>query len=194
MPFFSSRREPSPGPREADRAVLAPSKPAPEPVLEPAAKKQGFFHRRRHDSLDGSSSRSSVMSGDHSTTLGRAPSAATTDAGSLGRKRTLHRTFGNGHSDNIDPSIAEARERVLSAEAAEKDADRALEEARLRVREAREHVRRVEEEAKEESRRAMIKHQQALDVSKRGKGLGRELTWLTSDCMIANWSPGHGLK
>jgi hypothetical protein len=40
--------------------------------------------------------------------------------------------------------------RVLSAEAAERDADRALLQAKVAVREAREHVKRLEKEAAEE--------------------------------------------
>ena len=43
-----------------------------------------------------------------------------------------------------------ARQRVVSAEAAEKDADRALSQARVAVREAREGVKRLEREAAEE--------------------------------------------
>jgi hypothetical protein len=49
-----------------------------------------------------------------------------------------------------DPSIVTARERVLGAEAAERDADRALMQARAAVREAREHIKRLEREAAEE--------------------------------------------
>ncbi len=43
-----------------------------------------------------------------------------------------------------------ARERVASAEAAERDADRALMQARTAVRDAREHVKMLEREAAEE--------------------------------------------
>jgi vacuolar-type H+-ATPase subunit H len=74
----------------------------------------------------------------------------------------------------MDPSIVQARERVMNAETAEREADRALESARIRVREAREEVRRLELEAKEEARRAKIKQYHAREVSKRGKQLGRE--------------------
>lgn len=49
-----------------------------------------------------------------------------------------------------DPSISAARDRVFSAEAAEREADKALAEARGAVRIAREHVKRLEEEAAEE--------------------------------------------
>lgn len=62
----------------------------------------------------------------------------------------------------------------MGAEAAERDADRALELARREVREAREEVKRLEIEAKEEARRAKIKAYHAKEVSKRGKALGRK--------------------
>jgi hypothetical protein len=52
--------------------------------------------------------------------------------------------------DREDASITAARQRVASAEAAEKDADRALLQARAAVQEAREHVARLEREAAEE--------------------------------------------
>lgn len=62
----------------------------------------------------------------------------------------------------------------MNAEARERDADRALNQARIAVREAREHVRRIEVEAKEEARLARIKQDQAKDLGKRGKMLGRK--------------------
>lgn len=62
----------------------------------------------------------------------------------------------------------------MSAEAAERDADRALDLARREVREAREEVKRIEIEAKEEARRAKIKAFHAKDIGKRGKALGRK--------------------
>jgi len=82
------------------------------------------------------------------------------------------RKFGSG-SEELDPSILQARERMMSAETAEREADRALELARREVKEAREEVKRLEIEAKEEARRAKIKAYHAKEVSKRGKALGR---------------------
>jgi hypothetical protein len=81
--------------------------------------------------------------------------------GLFGRHRstdpaTTTTTTTNGHHGGLfhrnaqDPSIMAARERVMSAEAAERDADRALHHARLAVREARDHVKRLEREAAEE--------------------------------------------
>jgi len=49
-----------------------------------------------------------------------------------------------------DPSIRGAREKVAEAENAEKEADRALNEARKRVRLARHHVQSLEREVVDE--------------------------------------------
>ncbi|KAI1486502.1 hypothetical protein F5X96DRAFT_654872 [Biscogniauxia mediterranea] len=153
MPFFSSRKP-------EDEVVEEPA-PVPE-------KKHSLFGgSNRHRSPSPSSTlRSSTTN--HSRN---------SDQSSPSRHRSvLQRTFGHGSSSNppdLDPSIAQARERVLSAETAERDADRALEAARLRVREARAEVRRLELEAAEEARRAKIKQHHAREVSRRGKQLGR---------------------
>jgi len=66
-----------------------------------------------------------------------------------------------------------ARQRVASAESAEREADRALVQARTAVREARDQVKVLEREAAEEARLAKIKQNQARDISKRAKPLGR---------------------
>lgn len=79
-----------------------------------------------------------------------------------------------GANEELDPSIIQARERMMSAETAEREADRALELARREVKDAREEVKRLELEAKEEARRAKIKAYHAKEVSKRGKALGRK--------------------
>src|SRR5436309_1410914 len=73
--------------------------------------------------------------------------AATTTTSSNGTKS--HRS-GLFHRNTEDPSILAARERVFSAEAAEREADKALINARAAVREARDHVKRLEREAAEE--------------------------------------------
>lgn len=74
----------------------------------------------------------------------------------------------------------------MGAEAAEVEADRALDAARARVRDAKEHVKRLEEEAREEARRAKIKQHQARAVSKRGEGLGRKWAGIRSGAACAN--------
>jgi len=78
-----------------------------------------------------------------------------------------------GHRQHEDASIVSARERVLQAETAERDADRALVQAKASVREARSHIKMLEKEAEEEARLAKIKQNQARDISKRAKPLGR---------------------
>jgi hypothetical protein len=156
----------------------------PEPVVE-TPKRHGFFSGRRDPSptpttRTAATTNSSLSSttyhttpdANHGTTGSNSIFRRSTDAGS-GKRSLLHRSFGNGNTAEMDPSIVAARERVLSAEAAERDADRALEEARRSVREAGEHVRRLEEEAREEARLAKIKQYHAREVSKRGKALGR---------------------
>lgn len=185
MPLFS-RREPTPEP------VYAPE---PEP-----AKKHGFFHRRdpspvgtttnQHTRGSGSVvSKTSSMSSTGSVDRSHRHSQHASSTGSGGlfhrsseKKTSISSGGGSGGGllhrrgeRDLDPSILQAREHVMNAEAAEAEADRALHEARMRAREAREHVKRLEEEAKEDARRAKIKQEQAREVSKRGKGLGRKL-------------------
>lgn len=62
----------------------------------------------------------------------------------------------------------------MNAEAAEREADKALIAARTAVRQAREEVKRLELEAAEEARLAKIKQGQAASLGKRGKALGRK--------------------
>jgi hypothetical protein len=69
--------------------------------------------------------------------------ATATTASTTSRRSVLTR-------DREDASITAARQRIAGAEVAEKEADRALLQAREAVREAREHVKRLEYEAAEE--------------------------------------------
>ncbi|KAI1417359.1 hypothetical protein F5Y13DRAFT_185434 [Hypoxylon sp. FL1857] len=151
MPLFSSRRP------EEDHVVE-------EPVPE-KRHSHGLFGSRHRTPSPPASARTSTTN-----------SSRRSDGSSPSRHRSvLQRTFGHGNTTNpdVDPSIIQARERVMQAEAAERDADRALEAARIRVREARAEVKRLELEAAEEARRAKIKQYHAREVSKRGKQLGR---------------------
>lgn len=80
----------------------------------------------------------------------------------FGRRRSIESTATNTTTSSTsqrrnvltrereDASITAARQRVVVAEGAERDADRALLQARAAVREAREHVKRLEQEAAEE--------------------------------------------
>ena len=165
MPFFSRSSEPA-------------HQPAPQPVYEEPPKRHGLFGRHRSpspthtNSSHGShgSARNVSADRDHNGAYRRSTDASNNS----GRRGLLQRTFGNGNHADMDPSILAARERVMSAENAEREADRALYAARESVREAREHVRRLELEAQEEARRAQIKSKQAKEMSKRGKQLGRK--------------------
>ena len=77
------------------------------------------------------------------TTRSSTSNANTNTLSSPSRRGLLHR-------QGADPSIRAAHDRVLNAEAAEKEADKALLHARAMVKEAREHVVRLEREAAEE--------------------------------------------
>ncbi|KAK5636437.1 hypothetical protein RRF57_012149 [Xylaria bambusicola] len=151
MPFFSSRR-----PEEEVH-----EEPAPMPE-----KKHSIFGSRHRSPSPTTTSRTRTSTSSSRSDASSNPSR---------NRSVLSRTFGHGSGRNVelDPSIVQARERVMNAENAERDADRALEAARLRVREARNEVKRLELEAAEEARLAKIKQYHAKEVSKRGKHLGR---------------------
>lgn len=165
MPFFSRQHE----------------EPEPEPpVVEEEPRKRGLLGslRREPSPTPTAQTTSSYRTSRSSTTTsGASLSTNNTTGGRPSRGHSLLHKFGRGGADDeeLDPSIVQARERVLGAENAEREADRALEMARREVREAREEVRRLEIEAREEARRAKIKAFHAKEVSKRGKALGREL-------------------
>ncbi|KIW91678.1 uncharacterized protein Z519_07646 [Cladophialophora bantiana CBS 173.52] len=120
--------------------------------------RRGFFSRHR------SSSASSADLDSHNRRHG-------SNKLSHGSTRSSGGLF---HRNHEDPSIIAAREQVLSAENAEREADRALVQARAAVREAKDRVKMLEREAEEEARLAKIKQHQAKDISKRAKPLGRE--------------------
>lgn len=174
MPFFS-RSEPA----------QQPVQPAPQPVYEEQPKKHGLFSRHRSPSP----ARTTSTSTRHTNSTYQTSPERGTRSSSGSRGGLLRRSFGNGSANEMDPSIVAARERVMSAEMAEREADRALMAARESVREAREHVRRLELEAQEEARRAKIKQQQAKEVSKRGKQLGRKYS---IDCLLGRITANKG--
>lgn len=104
-----------------------------EPAV-PAKSEANYVEPQRRSGLFGSRRRSNTPVRDgHTNGTNTSP-----------RRGLLHR------SDAPDSSIIAARERVMGAEAAERDADRALLQARAAVREARDHVKRLEREAAEE--------------------------------------------
>jgi hypothetical protein len=97
------------------------------------SRKKGFFNRRRSSSDD----RLRNNNNRHST-------------GKLSHNSTRSSGGGLFNRHPEDPTIAHARERVMSAENAEREADRALVQARAAVKEAREHIKLLEREAAEE--------------------------------------------
>ena len=97
---------------------------------------------------------------------------ATTNSATKNPHNALHRR-GVLHGGE-DPAITAARQRVIDAEAAEREADRALMAARNAVAEAKAMVRRLEEEAAEEARLARIKQEQAAKLGERAEPLGRK--------------------
>ncbi|KAH9437198.1 hypothetical protein MCOR02_000854 [Pyricularia oryzae] len=64
-------------------------------------------------------------------------STASTSASPPRRRSTL---LSRRHGDTTDPSILAARERIMGAEEAERQADRALDIARREVRDARDQI------------------------------------------------------
>lgn len=96
----------------------------------PAKRTGGLFSRRRS-----SSTSDDAMSMGTNNSSGRHGS---------GGNRLHNSRFSN------DPAINGARQKVSDAEEAERQADRALIEARAAVREARQHVKNLEREAEEE--------------------------------------------
>lgn len=129
-----------------------------QPVVE---ERHGLFGRKR------SPSPVATTSTRHST-FGHSSSHSNTTSVSPTRKT------GFLHRNDEDASIIAAKTRVATAEAREKEADRALMHARVAVREAREHIRLLEKEAAEQARLAKVKQQQAKSLSKKGGLLGRE--------------------
>lgn len=114
----------------------------PEPV-HTTNHNRGFFSRRRssdESSLGHHSSGSDRINRGNSV---RSGTSSTAGSGFFGGRNN---TF-NVHKD---PTIMAAREKVMTAEKAETEADRALLQARAMVREAKDHVRFLEREAAEE--------------------------------------------
>jgi hypothetical protein len=100
--------------------------PSPPPVTTAPARKPSLFHRS-------------------------APETTATTTTTSSHHASTSRSSGIfGSKTSSDPSIAAATQSLRQAEAAERDADRALLIAKNKVREAREHVARLEREAAEE--------------------------------------------
>lgn len=167
MPFFT-RREPE------------EELPPQEPYHEEEPRKRGLLSSLRRDpSPTPTTSTQATDSTRRTSSTYRTSPTHNDGSSSIFSRSTSTRGGGGllrkfGANEELDPSIVQARERVLSAETAEREADRALELARREVKDARDEVKRLELEAKEEARRAKIKAYHAKEVSKRGKALGRK--------------------
>lgn len=168
MPFFT-RREPE------------EELPPPEPHYDEEPRKRGGLlgSLRRDPSPTPTTSTQATDSTRRTSSTYRTSPTHNDGSSSIFSRSTSTRGHGGllrkfGANEELDPSIIQARERMMSAETAEKEADRALELARREVKDAREEVKRLEIEAKEEARRAKIKAYHAKEVSKRGKALGRK--------------------
>lgn len=113
-----------------------------------------IFHR---DSTASSSSGRRIddpnQSKTHSGLFGSRSSPSTHSSISSGSGSSLNNSRRHGflHRTHEDPSIMAAREQVLRAETAEREADKALIASRKAVKEARDHVKHLEREAAEES-------------------------------------------
>ncbi|KAJ5638849.1 hypothetical protein N7528_001239 [Penicillium herquei] len=125
-----------------------------------------IFHRDSTASSSGFSRHSSGSS--RSSRSSMSSRSGSSSAGSSHRRSLFHR-------NPEDPSIQSAREQIVRAEAAERQADQALIASRRAVKDAKEHARHLEREAAEESRLAKIKQDQAKSISKRAKPLGRHV-------------------
>ncbi|KAF8610081.1 hypothetical protein BDV93DRAFT_601147 [Ceratobasidium sp. AG-I] len=137
----------------------APASTAPPPPAETSPRRsRSMFNRRRSSA----SSISSVESERRRNSGGR--------KGFFGMGGS--RASGD-HTLDRDPSVIAAREKLVAAEKAERDADRALELARRAVLEARTHCKSLETQAAEEARMAKARRTEARSLGKRAGGLGR---------------------
>ncbi|PSS37535.1 hypothetical protein PHLCEN_2v611 [Hermanssonia centrifuga] len=123
--------------------------PSPPPPPEPSPSRSRSLFSRRNNSLD----HEPAYDSNHSTNSNGPGSHS--GGGFFSRRRSSDASSDDGYVANggnlkNDPSIRGARQKVADAEAYEREADRALGQARASVREAREHVRLLEREVLEE--------------------------------------------
>jgi hypothetical protein len=171
MPLFGNRKQAVVAPPPQKTGIFGRNKRATTPPLETHTTSTA---PRRSSGLFGRNKRTTTPPIETSTTAPRT-------SGIFGRNRsnspptTGHHSTGGLLHRHEDASIAAARTRVMQAETAERDADRALLSARAAVRDARHDVKKLETEAAEEARLAKLKQSQAAHISKRAKPLGRKL-------------------
>ncbi|QSZ36376.1 hypothetical protein DSL72_006252 [Monilinia vaccinii-corymbosi] len=128
----------------------------PSPIVEePPKRSSSIFHRNRPESM--SQSERSL------STVSSTPS----------QRSTRNRGFLHKNQDAQDPVIAAAEQRIINAEEMEREADRALLNARKAVAEAREHMRQLKLEMETQAKALKIRQGQANNIYKRAKPLGR---------------------
>ncbi|KAF7852946.1 hypothetical protein EAF04_010823 [Stromatinia cepivora] len=128
----------------------------PEPVVEePPKRSSSIFHRNRTESISPSERTMSTVSSTPS------------------QSSTRHRGFLHRNQEAQDPVIAAAEQRIINAEQMEREADRALINAREAVREAREHMRHLKLEMEAQAKALKVRQGQANNIYKRAKPLGR---------------------
>ncbi|OAQ59855.1 hypothetical protein VFPPC_16810 [Pochonia chlamydosporia 170] len=129
MPLFGSHREPSPEVHVPEREIHEPKKhglfhrrddvrDVPVETTEHPARKHSLFHRRDH-SPTGTATNRTMSARSSTSSSGSSLNHRPRRGGSL-----LHKAMGR-NSEDVDPSILQARERVMDAEEAEEQADRA---------------------------------------------------------------------
>ena len=114
--------------------------PPPPPPQSPPSRSRSMFSRKR-DNSDPYQNGNGYYN-DNNTNNNRS-------GGFFSRRRSSSSSRSRSDFKN-DPTILAARQKVSDAEASERDADRALGNARAAVREARQHVQMLEREALEE--------------------------------------------
>lgn len=105
----------------------------------------------RHSTMNSGRTSTSSVDGQRRGLFGSRRTSSPETVDTMNSRSSSHGNGGflrRGHQE--DGSITAARQRVIAAETAERDADAALHSARLAVREARDHVKHLEREAAEE--------------------------------------------
>ncbi|KAI0088153.1 hypothetical protein BDY19DRAFT_952418 [Irpex rosettiformis] len=144
----------------------SPPPPSPPQSSSPSGRFRSTVFSRKRDNSDPYQSQNRYH--DDNQTNG----SHSNGGGFFSRRRSSSSSSRSRDFKN-EPSILAARQKVSDAETSERDADRALGNARAAVREARQHVQMLEREALEDARRAKAKQAEAKTVSKSAKGLGR---------------------
>lgn len=131
MPLFGSKKQ---APAQTVTTTTTHKQPSP-------TRSSGLFSRNKNNTATSPNGRHTTTTTHHNTTT--SPNRNSSILGKSSGGGLLHR-------NHEDSSISSARERVMRAETAEREADKALVAARAAVREAHAEVKRLEHEAAEE--------------------------------------------